>query len=195
MHSSNQENIASIWRLAADCYRTALKGWVRTHGFYHPNVPSTSCSFARCLHELGLKDNALKVLSSVVYSRRSRDVSSSYHPTSISGQMNQFDTDFGLRYHKSVAMCTRYMARYTLESRPNEEGRMMAIRLLKSGVKKLRSEIETKGGMRSIDQSCRDLLRTLEKERDNLARPLKEIIEGQSDCLKLGESNKTFVSI
>jgi hypothetical protein len=75
---------------------------------------------------------------------------------------------------------------------------MTAIRLLKFGVEKLRSEIEIKRGVKSTDktyQSCRDLLTALEEERDKLTKPSKEMTERLSDTLETGDNNRTFVSV
>ena len=194
--SSYEDDIALSWKLAADCYRFALKGWVKSHGFYHPNVPSTSYSFARCLRELGFRDDASKVLSVVVHSRKTFAASNPFH--NHSGSKNALDVELCLRYHKSVAICTRYMALLTLESRPNEEGRMKAIRLLKCGAEKLQIEIELKRGTKNIDllrQSCWDILKILQEDENNLTKPLKEMTEKVSNILEEREDMRTFVSV
>ena len=176
--SSGLDNVKDIWRNAADHYKFALKGWVKNYGIHHPNVPSTTCSFARCLHELGLRNDALRVLSSIVNSRHSLTA-----------------TDFRLLYHKSVAICTWHMAAYTVENRPTEEGRMRAIEILELGAERLQNELSGAEKVDKVYECCLTLVNAFKEERERLNNALEGITEMHPTFFEESKMNSTFVSI
>ena len=62
----DDEEKKSLWSVAGDHYRIALKGWIKLYGRGVSCVPATACGLARCLWELGKGGEAFVLLSRVI---------------------------------------------------------------------------------------------------------------------------------
>ena len=157
----------TAWMLAGKYYRQALRGWTKINGVHHPDVMSTSCSLARCLRELGRRKEAVKLLSSVVGSsiKNFKDGFTNYegpseiafYPPSKSARLSSV-ANSAFNAKESLVVCIWSMAVYTVEDKPNEEGRMRALELLKTGIDILQN------GTAESDQKPSPLLLTIKKE-------------------------------
>lgn len=171
-----------VWMVAGEYYRTALKGWTKSNGMRHPNVPSTACGLARCLRELGRRKEALKVLSSVIASRHNAERHQKYKlhealvpvpltikPPTLSGGWHTM-VSIHSRYSHSIAICLWSMAVYVVEETPDENGRMRAQKLLHTAIEEIQGSIDAqlKCKEKSIDNRCNELLLILENEANNL---------------------------
>ena len=138
------DNTCFIWEIAGNHYRTAMKGWVKLQGLHHPNIPVAAYGMARCLRELGRRDEALKILSSVVRSRKHKEIDSEVmspdadfmvsisKPTSFGGCQNSVSKGLKLSYDQSIALCLWSMAVYVIEEHPDEGGQIRALDLLRA---------------------------------------------------------------
>jgi len=185
------------WSVAGSFYRTALKGWSWLYGTHHPNIPATTCSMARCLHELGRTSEAIRVLLSVtsarnVLNQKPRctqttrnhqgidDVSDvvshadssilSLNPPNFDSERANSSLQINLRYGQSIAICKWSIAVYTLKENPNEGSKIKALSLLERAKEDLVQESRRFGktGDTSIDIVTEDLLNTLKKESQRL---------------------------
>ena len=136
-----------VWEVAAIHYRTALRGWISSSGAFNANVPSTAASLARCLRELGRREEALKVLSLAIKAAKEDITPSTDEAKSlcrngsdndaISGRSRpewlprgSHQTDSGKK--EFLAMLMWLMAVYAVEQDHGEAGRMRATTLLRA---------------------------------------------------------------
>ena len=136
----------STWTMAGKYYKQALRGWAKIKEPNHPDIMSTACSLARCLSELGRKREALRLLSSIVESaKRALDVEQTssqedgvttcgISPAPSSDLEKKSNQRYTTNTVETLVVCVWSMAVYTMEDRPNEEGRVRAMGFLKSGI-------------------------------------------------------------
>jgi hypothetical protein len=136
----------STWTMAGKYYKQALRGWAKIKEPNHPDIMSTACSLARCLSELGRKREALRLLSSIVESaKRALDVEQTssqedgvttcgISPAPSSDLEKKPNQRYTTNTVETLVVCVWSMAVYTMEDRPNEEGRVRAMGFLKSGI-------------------------------------------------------------
>lgn len=146
------------WHAAYVHYETALKGFVRNKkGLTDDTTVSVAYGIGRCLRELGQRQKAVQVLSSVVSALGQRETEcnrvealdhaearapSDGHQTPVSLSFlpnNGVDARSILlskniegsgRCEQFMALCLWLMAVFTVEDDPNERGRMRALSLL-----------------------------------------------------------------
>ena len=163
----------SAWATAGEHYKQALREWGKTRQVNHPDIMSTACSLARCLSELGRKREALRLLSSIIepakealdgkHFNRQHTKEASTIMCSTTPYLNNVKRE-GCSHHdetnrvEMLAVCVWSMAVYTIEDRPNEEGRIRSMELLTEGI-----EILEKHGPKMIDNIKRTELLDLFK--------------------------------
>ena len=182
----------NLWALAGEYYRLALTGWVKIHGIRHPNVPATSCGLARCLRELGRREEAIVILSSAVGTWRGTSPLKQ-HPfdndfkTNSTGKIGQpslfsYSTSkpkneqqrknsstLDLAVEEGLAMCLWWMAVYFVECSPSERGRIRALSLLQASSESLRLAFKKSSKRESYEMiKFSDLLATIESEAKHL---------------------------
>ena len=170
-----------VWKIAGEYYRKALKKWTRNFGLDHPNIPSTACSLARCLREIGRRKEALIILSSVIgYSRKSAshvredyteqeysDTASTlmFTPPELLDSKHHVRSRKKLSYDVSIAMCLWSMAVYCVEESPNEEGKLRSLNFLQIAALKIAKHLKNNVCIEDSEKlNCTDLLLTIENE-------------------------------
>ena len=129
----------SLWEIGAHTYRTALQGWVRISGTDHPNVASTASALARCLRELGRREEAIRVLSLVTDAAKlveapNKDESIEAHPKVSPREIHWMKSEETVRKRKEeqLAISLWLLGVYETESIDGvEERRERAIHLLR----------------------------------------------------------------
>lgn len=152
-----------------------MKGWVKLQGLRHPNVPATVCGMARCLRELGRRDEAFKLLSSVVRSRRHQEAERqivisdvevtvlAFEPLRYGGYWHSISNRVKLSYDQSIALCLWSMAIYIVEENPDEGGQIRALDLLHASADALRHGLEVGGS-----EYCSEMLAIIQNEERRL---------------------------
>ena len=162
----------NLWSIAGEYYRKALAGWMHVYGIRHPNVPSCSCGLARCLRELGRRDEAIIILSSAVGAWRGKSPLTDQHlgdskikngttkisqwniftnPSDCNTDKTHYDqivSKLNLATEEGLAMCLWWMAVYFVESNPNERGRIRALSLLQASSESLQLVVKKKSSQK-----------------------------------------------
>ena len=127
MHQS-ESKIA--WTFAAKHYKKALVRWTKLNGTFHPDTISTTCSFARALHKIHKTNDAIALLSSIgkkcMQKLDKANTSSKDYPNH--------------RIH--LAQCFWMLSSYTLQQKPTEHGRVLALGHLRSALNAI-GQVET----------------------------------------------------
>ena len=162
------------WATAGKFYRKALRGWVSS-GVCHPDVMSTTCSLARCLKELGRMNEALNLLSSVI--------NSSLQKLQHCAKKRKFRP----KIFEAVAKCIWTLATYTAEDKPNQEGRISCMKLLKTAIELLEDNYKK-------PVADEDLLKTFKMEFNNLMKGKGRILSTH-ELDKTSERSGVFVTV
>ena len=149
--SDSKAGSETAWTTAGKFYRKALRGWTLAYGVCHPDVMSTSCSLARCLKELGRMGEALKLLSSVVNSSL---LKMQHKPKLKSNPCAK----------EGLVKCIWTLATYTAELKPNQEGRIACMKLLKTAIKLLEDKSQ------HTTEEGKSLIQTFKKEFNKLMK-------------------------
>mmetsp|Transcript_18686 Transcript_18686/g.26316 ORF Transcript_18686/g.26316 Transcript_18686/m.26316 type:complete len:544 (-) Transcript_18686:99-1730(-) len=177
-----------VWMIAGEHYKSALRGWAISHGMHHPNIPSTACSLSRCLHELGRTAEAMKLLFSVVGSRKTgyekMDINNSsssdsiniecattliFEPPNMYAESSGSSAHIKVNYDQSIAICLWSLAVYSIKEMPNEEGKSHALNYLHSASMILQNSLNSVLNVAESDKhKCTELLLTIENEAKNL---------------------------
>lgn len=183
----------SLWKLAAQFYRVALRGWLHIGGRRHANVPLTACGLARCLWEVNQRSECIDILSFAIGSSRgsvplrslesselvsNRAGASSTEPPSdaelkctllISCQVNQLVSRMKLAYEESLAVCLWWMAAYFVEASANDRSRLRALSLLHAATEALQIGLKNQcAGSQKAREKCSKFVEVVEKEAKEL---------------------------
>jgi hypothetical protein len=214
------------WAEACQEYRTALEGWTRVGlALNHPNVAMVCCGIARCLRELGEQDRAIQILSTVLSARKSdplyakdsvragekrsaslfRDKSQflpcvAFVPPAIRHSRDPLEARLTVGLEQSTALSLWSMAAYTVESSPDERGRIRALSLLHASSEALQSALKRLDGVESLEHdrtTCLEMLRVIEDEARQLYEPIQPMgnargvvtaLDSDNDSVKSGAS-------
>jgi hypothetical protein len=195
----------SAWRMAGKNFKHALAGWARIKEPNHPDIMSTGCSLARSLSELGRKREALRLLSSIVDSgKKGLKLDENHHdenamttcgisptPSSdmhVGGDLPDQRRDTTNKI-ETLAVCIWSMAVYTIEERPNEDGRVRSMEHLKTGI-----DILKKAGVKKSKKSA-ELLTLFQDEFHRMFVGKRFDSAGNSIDASMNDRNPPFVTV
>ena len=118
----HQSESKTAWTFAAKHYKKALVRWTKLNGTFDPDTISTTCSFARALNKIHKTKDAIALLSSI-----GKKCMQKLHKTDISS------TDYP-NHRINLAQCFWMLSSYTLQQRPTEHGRVLALGHLRSAL-------------------------------------------------------------
>jgi hypothetical protein len=183
------------WSLAYEHYQQALRGWLRVSTLTHPSTAATAYSVARSLRELGMLDQALKILTALTSALKENLENPQMQPSEFSHRMvflmpPTFDKSSGRKQNHAPALslsesCRNeqtlvlglwLMAVLTVEQSPDERGRIRALSLLHSASDALRRIL---GHIKDLDEVtknvCLELYECIEQEARVLFEPMELI--------------------
>jgi hypothetical protein len=184
-HLVIQRESTSVWTCAMKHYRAAFEGWAKVgRSLSHPNTVSAACGLCRCLRELGKLEQAINILSMVVSATKSqptkaglsRDLgnlpSITFLPPASGSPSTCLQARLSSGREQSSALCLWYLAAYSIEAHPNENGRIHALNLLHASSECLRRALKanTDG---SYANTLLEMLRCVEDEARELFKPIK----------------------
>lgn len=184
-----------LWSIACKNYRRAFEGFIKTRPLRHPNVAAAAFAVARCYRELGKRQVAIGILTSVVNSFNNDpatfDASSDNltSPPNLPLPMicffsqNHFVT-FGdalvsegrVGGEQILSQCLWLLAVLFVETNQNERGRIRALSLLHAASEALQRALGYTDRDSPTSKSCLSMLHMVENEAKEIFAPLEAAV-------------------
>jgi len=164
-----------------------LRGWLQVSTLTNPNAAVTAYSVARSLRELGMLDQALKILSALASALRENPFDSHppeqvsphrmcflYRPNNGKNHLPSFPLVGNCRNEQTYVLGLWLMAVLTVEQCPDERGRIRALSLLHSASDALRRILYQSNIMdEATKMVCLELYECIEEEARVLFQPMQ----------------------
>jgi len=191
-----------FWSLAYLHHQHSLRGWTKIHSLSHPFAASAALSVARCLRELGKIDESITFLESLVECLQHSSAHDDFGESDLdieprvlgafsflppkSGHGNEpvgislSDCQRG----QMVVICLWTLAVFVVQRKPDEQGRVHALKLLHQASDTLRNLLYYADDMHgSTRKVCLELYTCVEEEARMLFEPLR-MVQMQSSDIK-----------
>jgi hypothetical protein len=207
-HRGIERESTSVWTCAMKHYRAAFEGWAKVgRSLSHPNTVSAACGLCRCLRELGKLEQAIQILSMVASATKSQPTkcglsqdlgnlpSITFLPPSSRSSRTTLQARLSSGREQSSALCLWYLAAYSIEAHPNENGRIHALDLLHASSECLRRALKanTDG---SYANTLLEMLHCVEDEARELFKPIKaandENPHGMCNAIGIDDDSRIF---